>query len=91
MGSMNRVLSNYHILIDNNLGQDYAFDGCMAYLMECLGDSQAYDYWFFAGVSGDSYTQVYEWDLNRWILDLSHVCFGEELMRRVFGAVGESE
>jgi hypothetical protein len=83
-----RVLGNAHILIDNNLGQDYAFDGCMAYLMECLGEGTAYDYWFFAGVSGDSYTQVYSRDLDTWVLDLSHACYDNELMGRVFGAVG---
>jgi hypothetical protein len=78
---MKKVLGNVHLLIDNNLGQDYAFDGCMAYLMECLGESEAYDYWFFAGVSGDSFTQIYGRDLDKWILDLSHACFDEELMR----------
>ncbi len=60
---MKKVLDNVHLLIDNNLGQDYVFDGCMAYLMECLGESNHYDYWYFGGVSGDLYTQVYHQDL----------------------------
>jgi hypothetical protein len=86
--TMKRVIDNVHILIDNNLGQDYVFGGCMAYLMECLGESEAYDYWFFAGVSGDSYTQVYERDLSRWTPSLSRACFDQHLMDRVFGAAG---
>jgi hypothetical protein len=85
---MKKVLDNVHILIDNNLGQDYVFDGCMAYLMECLGESDRYDYWFFSGVSGDSYTQIYQQDLNKWIMDFSHACFGDDLLERVFRAVG---
>lgn len=85
---MGRVLTNLHILIDNNLGQDYVFPGCMAYLMECLGEARTYDYWLFAGVSGDSFTQVYGRDLSRWTLDLSHACFDQDLMERVFSAAG---
>jgi hypothetical protein len=85
---MKIAIENVHILIDNNLGQDYVFAGCMAYVMECLGESKAYDYWFFAGVSGDSYTQVYDRDLSRWTPSLSRACFDQHLMDRVFGAAG---
>jgi hypothetical protein len=85
---MKKVLDNVHLLIDNNLGQDYVFDGCMAYLMECLGESKDYDYWFFSGVSGDSYTQIYQQALDTWTLDFSHACFDDDLIRRVFQAIG---
>jgi hypothetical protein len=87
-GKMKKVLDNVHLLIDNNLGQDYVFDGCMAYLMECLGESNHYDYWFFSGVSGDIYTQVYQQGLDTRIFDFSHACFHDDLLRRVFRAVG---
>ncbi len=87
-GNMKKVLDNVHILIDNNLGQDYVFDGCLAYLMECLGESNTYDYWFFSGVSGDSYTQIYQQDLDKLTQDFSHACFDDDLLKRVFRAVG---
>jgi len=44
---------------DGMMGQNYWFNGCMDYVMECLGESREYNYWFFSGVTGDSFTQVY--------------------------------
>ncbi len=46
-------------LISDLAGQNYWFNGCMDFLMECLGENQAYDYWFFSGITGDSFTQMY--------------------------------
>ncbi len=50
-------------LLLRHLGQNYAFDGCMAYLMECINEKPEYDYWFFSDVTGDSFTQVYSDEL----------------------------
>lgn len=58
MSKSGNLLSAIHYLIDKNQGQHYVFNGCMAYLMESLGESKDYDYCFFSGVSGDCYTQV---------------------------------
>ena len=44
---MKKVLENARLLCDGMLGQNYWFNGCMDYLMECLGESPDYDYWFF--------------------------------------------
>jgi hypothetical protein len=60
----------------------------MALLMEYLGESKDYDYWFFSDVSGDSFTQVYGQDLAKWRQCLSHACFDERLIKRVFDACG---
>ena len=79
---------HFHPLLDKYQGQNYAFCGCMALLMEYLGESKDYDYWFFSGVSGDCFTQVYGQDLTKWYQCLSHACFDEHLIKRVFDACG---
>ncbi len=56
----NNVLPNLHPLVTYHYGQNYLFNGCMAYLMECLGENKdQLNYDFFAGISGDHFTQVY--------------------------------
>jgi AraC-like DNA-binding protein len=79
---------HFHPLMDKYQGQNFAFNGCMALLMKCLGESKDYDYWFFSGVSGDCFTQVYGQDLSKWYQCLSHACFDEHLIKRVFDACG---
>jgi hypothetical protein len=88
MDQSSKILKNIHLLMDKYQGQNFVFNGCMAYLMECLGESKDYDYWFFSGVSGDCFTQVYGQDLTKWYCCLSHVCFDEHLIKRVFDACG---
>lgn len=39
-------------------GENYWFNGCAAYLMECLGQNE-FDYSFFAGLTGENFTQVF--------------------------------
>ena len=51
MGAVRSLPPNTHIPMDNNLGQDYVFPGCTAYLAECLGRSDACDYWSFANMA----------------------------------------
>ncbi|WP_058304169.1 helix-turn-helix domain-containing protein [Gorillibacterium timonense] len=79
---------HFHPLMDKYQGQNYAFNACMALLMKYLGESKDYDYWFFSGVSGDCFTQVYGQDLTKWYQCLSHACFDEHLIKRVFDACG---
>lgn len=52
------MLPNVRRIIYSEYGQNYWFNGCAAYLMECLGEKYL-DYWFFAGLTGDNFTQVY--------------------------------
>ena len=53
--------TNIHRLITSMHGENYWFNGCAAYVMECLGEPD-YDYWFFAGLTGDNFAQVYARD-----------------------------
>ena len=75
---------HFHPLLDKYQGQNYAFNAYMAMLMEYLGESKDYDYWFFSGVSGDCFTQVYGGDLTKWHQCLSHACFDKEGLRRLW-------
>ena len=56
---MNKIQQKTRIINSGMKGQNYWFNGCMEYLMECLGETKDYDYWFFSGITGDSFTQIY--------------------------------
>ncbi|MEW6752594.1 MAG: hypothetical protein AB1505_16655 [Candidatus Latescibacterota bacterium] len=56
--------------------------------MECLGESPDYDYWFFAGVSGDSFTQVFAADTSKLCHSLSHIDFSPQFAQTLYDAVG---
>lgn len=77
-----KVLENIHKLVKWDAGQNYPFNGCMAYLMEQLGEKE-YDYWFFAGLSGDSFSQVYG-DAE----SVSYALFGYDYLKRIFDTLG---
>lgn len=70
-------------------GQNYVFNGCMKFLMACIGEQNGqYDYWFFSAVSGDSYVQVFNTNKGKWSTCFSHAKFDRDLFERVFGAIG---
>ena len=54
----NNVIPVIHRLVTDEYGENYWFNGCAKYVMECLGEKD-YDYWFFAGLTGDVFTQHY--------------------------------
>ena len=54
----NNIIPIIHRLVTDEYGENYWFNGCAKYVMECLGEPD-YDYWFFAGVTGDIFTQHY--------------------------------
>ena len=58
-------ISVIHRLIDSNKGENYWFNGCAAYVMECLNEAD-FDYDFFAGVTGDVFTQHYTYGGIAW-------------------------
>lgn len=90
--NMSRTLINHipiHPLQYPDQGQNYVFNGCMKFLMECIGEqNEAYDYWFFSAVSGDSYVQVYNTNKEKWSICYSQAKFDYELIKRVFDAIG---
>ena len=57
----NNVIPIIHRLVTDEYGENYWFNGCSKYVMECLGEPD-YDYWFFAGLTGDVFTQHYAYD-----------------------------
>ncbi|HEY3284612.1 MAG TPA: hypothetical protein VGN26_20260 [Armatimonadota bacterium] len=83
-----KVLGSPHPLVVYHHGQNYLLNGCMAYLTECLRESPEYDYWFFSGVTGDSFTQVHYADGDRAASSLTEDVFGPEILDRAFGAIG---
>ncbi|MGI6201491.1 MAG: helix-turn-helix transcriptional regulator [Christensenellales bacterium] len=89
---MARTLINHvpiHPMQYPHEGQNYVFNGCMKFLMECVGEpNPAYDYWFFSAVSGDSYVQVFNTNRDKWCTCLSQAKFDRELIGRVFDAIG---
>ncbi|MGI5899776.1 MAG: MerR family transcriptional regulator [Christensenellales bacterium] len=54
----NNMIPVIHRLVTNEYGENYWFNGCAKYVMECLGEPD-YNYWFFAGLTGDIFTQHY--------------------------------
>ncbi len=56
----NNIIPVIHRLVTDEYGENYWFNGCAKYVMECLGEPD-YDYWFFAGLTGDVFTQHYSY------------------------------
>ena len=84
-----KVLENIHNLITWHHGQNYLFNGCMEYLMECLHESKEYNYWFFSGVTGDSFTQLHRSDdYHKFTACLSANTFDYALAKKAFDACG---
>lgn len=54
----NNIIPLIHRLVTDEYGENYWFNGCAKYVMECLNEKD-YDYWFFAGLTGDVFTQHY--------------------------------
>jgi len=56
----NNIIPVIHRLVTDVYGENYWFNGCAKYVMECLGEPD-YDYWLFAGLTGDIFTQHYSY------------------------------
>lgn len=85
----NNLLSNIHKLVTWELGQNYQLNGCMAYIMECLGEAPTvFDYWFFGGLGGDNMVQIYDTKGRRWLFCLSDVLNGEDYIGSLFEWTG---
>jgi hypothetical protein len=82
---MRKISQNPRVLCDGMKGQNYWFNGCMEYLMECLGESKEYDYWFFSGITGDSFIQMYSKDISNMVL-----CYSHNLLKNVIKTVFDS-
>jgi hypothetical protein len=85
-----KVLENIHQLQYPERGQNYVFNGYMKYLIECLGEKEEYDYYFFSFISGDCVAQVFGQNKDRWHPSLSQSRFDYDLIKRVFDSIGYS-
>jgi|GEM_PF-333600 len=83
----NNMIPDLHKLVTWHFGQNYPFNGCMAFIMEKLGRPDLADYWFFAGITGDNFTFVYGKN-NRYNDCISVVCGGRDFIDTVFDKIG---
>lgn len=73
--------------VTDELGENYWLHGCLRYVMEALGERD-FDYEFFAGLTGDIFTQVYAFDHFRgdcatdYLLSAGESGFIEDLFAR---------
>ncbi len=85
---MNSISSDrIHPLISMEQGQNYWLNGCMAFLMECVEETAEYDYWFFSGITGDSFLQVYSKQPDNMALCYSHI-MTDSAVQKAFDACG---
>ncbi len=54
----NNLIPTLHRLVTDERGENFWFNGCARYVMECLGEKE-FDYSFFAGITGDQFVQRY--------------------------------
>ncbi len=77
-----------HRLVTNNKGENYWFNACAGYVMECLGEKD-YDYSFFAGITGDNFTQHYKFGFYGDGVSAYPEFYGEgEFFRNIFAICG---
>jgi len=84
---MNKIKQKPRMICDGMKGQNYWFNGCMEYMMECLGESKEYDYWFFSGITGDSFTQLYCKNIHDMIFCYSDG-FLSKIIKKIFDTCG---
>ena len=55
---MGNIIPIPHGMFDGMQGQNYEIDGAISFALEAVGETD-YDYWFVAGLTGDSFNQIY--------------------------------
>ena len=58
------IIPKLHRFVTDELGENYWLHGCCRYVMGALNEPD-FDYEFFAGASGDIFTQVFAFDRFR--------------------------
>jgi len=89
MNQSDNFLRNIRGIANGMEGKNYPFDDCMAFMMECIGESPQLDYWTFSWITGDGLTQIY--DKNPSTLCeycVSGFLAGKEHIHYVFNAIG---
>ncbi len=85
-----RLISNVQKLYENH-AENYMFPSCMRSVMAALNESSEMDFQFFAGVTGDLFTQIWiepKWQYND---SYSNVCKNTQIpIKAAFDACGYS-
>lgn len=84
----NNIIPNIHRLVTSEHGENYWFNACAKYVMESLGEKD-FDYWFFAGLTGDIFTQIYPKSGNYsgdsrscYYIDKVDISFAEDIFEK---------
>ena len=80
-----RKIKNLHRLYWTNKTESYMFDGCLRSVLEALGEAK-YDFDFFAALTGDFFTQMF--DPSRAVDSLSNDYLTPGLAEHAFSACG---
>jgi len=82
------IIPHIRYLVKDNHGENYWFNGCMRYVLECLGEPEL-DYGFFAGITGDNFTQFYPKGAYKpGMCAVSDYFMGPDYAKWVFDQVG---
>lgn len=83
-----RLIPNVEKLYENK-SENYMFPSCMRSAMSALNEDQAFDFSFFAGVTGDLFTQIWLEPKWRYNDSYSNVCKDTQLpIQYAFDACG---
>ncbi|MDD5603243.1 MAG: MerR family transcriptional regulator [Eubacteriales bacterium] len=84
----NNIIPTIHRLVTSEHGENYWFNACAKYVMECIGEPD-YNYWFFAGLTGDVFTQHYPKSGNYsgdarscYYIDKVDITFAEDIFEK---------
>lgn len=85
----NNLLPDIRGVLNGGEGKNYRFDDCMAFMMERAGDKLGLNYWLFAGLTGDSLSQVYHRNPSTFCeCCVSGYLSGPEYIGYVFDTIG---
>ena len=54
-----KIIPNIIPVASSGFGENYHFNGTARYIMSCLGEMKFADYSLFAGITGDTFAQIY--------------------------------
>ncbi len=75
-----------------NEGKNFAFDNCLEFIMDKLGENHKLDYWIITGITGNGYTPVYSKSdvTTTCVYCVSDFIAGPDYVSYVFDAIGYS-
>jgi len=83
----NNIIKNYGNKLNLEESENYLLCGALANIMLTKGRPD-FDYWFFSGVTGDTFTQVFSRNFKNYYDCLSSAVFGKPHLDKIFNACG---